>query len=162
MNQNSCIGFGVDATVLAGYAQRANDRLGAFSVLVENTGVNPLYLQFKEYDGVTAPSGWFNVGSAITVAPQGLSQPQNFVLVTKKLGFFGSGNTTANISTVIHNKSDLRGAQIDIVAGGRRGWGFDQGFDTGSFVAGWGPAPDGNQTTDVAPGEEPTGIVPLD
>jgi len=151
MNQQSCIGFGTDANVLAAYANRANERLGSFSFLIENTGNNALYLQFKEWDGTTSPSGWSPIGTPVTVAARG-QVTKNFTLNSKKVGFFGSGNTTANISTVIRNPADLRGAQIDINATGRRGWGFDDGFDTKQMVAGYGQAPDGT-AADKAIGE---------
>ena len=147
----SVIGFSTDATQLAGYATRANERLGSFQLLVQNTGSNSLYLRIKEYDGVTSPSGWFDVAGPYTIVAAG-SYPVNVNTLSQKVGFFGSGNTTANIQINYNNPSDLRGAQIDLVATGRKGWGFDDGFNTNAFTAKLGKAPDGT-TTDKAPGE---------
>jgi hypothetical protein len=169
MNQLSAIGFGPDANVFAGYAQSANDRLGAIDFIVENTsgqqagvGANQpagatLYLQLRQYDGNTSPSGYVNVGTAFVVPPGG-TQTKHFNLLSKRVAFFGSGNTAvattvagltgaatatkANITAVIRNKSDLRGAQIDIIAGGRRGWGFDEAFNRTELTKKWGPPPD--------------------
>lgn len=135
MNQVSSIPFGTDATLLAGYAYRAGDRLGNVDLVIENTGANALYFQLKEQ---TNPSGAFvNVGSAQTLVPKG-TKTVSYNLISERVGFFGSGNTTANVSFVIRNKGNLRGAQIDIVVTGRRGWGFDPGFDTNSQVPNWG------------------------
>ena len=152
MNQNSIIPFGTDATVVAGYAQAVGDRLGAFDLVVENVGDNTLTLTLKTYDGTTSPSGYVNVTGqvAISVVPRGKTT-RSLRLVSKRLGFFGSGSTVANISTVVSNPGDLRGAQIDIVTGGRRGWGYDMGFDAKATRAGWGAAPD--SSTDKALGE---------
>ena len=142
MNQNSSVGFGTDANILAAYAHAANDRLGNFDLVVENTGANTLYLQVREHDGVTSPSGYANLGAAFTVVPRG-TVTRSYLLLSKQIGFFGSGNTTANISTAIRNPADLRGAQIDIVVQGRTGWGFDNAFDKKAFRSpGWGPFPD--------------------
>jgi hypothetical protein len=134
MNQLSKIGFGSDPTVYAGYAQAAGDRLGNFDLVIENTGSNTLTLQMKEY--VASSNTWNNVGSSTTIVAGGTST-LSFCLFSKILGFFGTGNTTANISTVIRNKSNLRGAQIDICASGRKGWGFDSGFDKNAFRTPW-------------------------
>jgi len=132
MNQISSIGFGSDASVLAGYALAADGRLGNISLVVENTGANSLYLQIREHTGTTSPSGYSNLGTAVTVVPKGIKDI-NLNLLSKQIGFFGSGNTTANISTVIRNKGDLRGAQIDIVPVSRQGWGYADGFSTAAF-----------------------------
>ena len=142
INQASSLGFGANADVLAGYALAANDRLGNIDLVIENTGLNPLYLQIKEHDGVTAPSGYANLGSALSIVAKG-TKTVSLNLISKQIGFFGSGNTTANISTVIRNPADRRNAQIDIVAGGRRNFGFDDAFDKKAFRSpGWGPQPD--------------------
>lgn len=152
MNQLSAIGFGVDADVFAGYAQSANDRLGDIDLVVENTGSTTLYMVVRQYDGNTSPSGFANVGDAFVVVPGG-TQSKHFNLLNKRIGFFGSGNTAtdlsgtatsakANISTALRNKADLRGAQISIVAGGRRGWGFDEGFDSHTLAKKFGTPPD--------------------
>ena len=39
---------------------------------------------------------------------------------------------------MLRNKADLRGAQIDIVAVGRRGWGVDEGWNANELVKKWG------------------------
>jgi hypothetical protein len=145
MNQLSSVGFGPNAEVYAGYAQAANERLGNISFVFENTGPNTAYIRLMQYDGVTAPSGFAAIDTAYTttgflgfaVAPGGVVT-NNYVLVSKRVGFFGSGNTTVNISAVIRNKADLRGEQIDIVAAGRRSWGFDEGFDRAIITKKWG------------------------
>ena len=134
MNQVSKIPFGSDASVMAGYAFRANDRLGRFDLVIENTGDNALSMQIRE---AVTPSGFANLGSFFTVAPGG-TVTKSYTLLSEKIAFFGSGNTVANVSTVLRNKGNLRGAEIDIVVTGRRGWGFDDGFDTGAFQPNWG------------------------
>jgi len=137
MNQVSSVGFGTDATLLAGYAQSANDRLGNVDFIFENTGSNQVYIQLRQYDGTTSPSGYANVGSAFTVVPGGTST-RSYTFLSKRIGFFGSGSTKVNISSAIRNKGDLRGAQIDIVATGRRSWGYDQAFDKATLTQQWG------------------------
>ena len=134
MNQISKIGFGSNPNVFAGYAVSANDRLGNFDLVIENTGANTLTLQLKEY--LPSSATWGNIGSAITVVAGG-THTISLVVISKIMGFFGTGNTTANISTVIRNKSNLRGAQIDICTSGRKGWGFDSGFDKDAFRTPW-------------------------
>lgn len=152
MNQLSAIGF-ADATVFAAYAQNANDRLGNIDFVFENVGPNTAYIRLMNFDGVTSPSGWAAVdtttvsGAGFTtgflgfaVAPGG-TLTRSYVLLSKRVGFFGSGNTTVNISAIIRNKSDLRNAQIDIVAVGRKGWGYDQGFNKAELKKKWGTIP---------------------
>ena len=148
--QRSGIGFGSDATVLAGYVQRANDRLGSFDLILENTGDNTLTLQVKEY--VPSSNSYTNLGSSVTVVPRG-NRTISFDTVSKKIGFFGSGNTLANISIVMRNPADLRGAQIDIVACGRRGWSFDKSFNQGTLTKNWGAPPDSLNTAAPSGGE---------
>jgi hypothetical protein len=63
---------------------------------------------------------------------------KSYVLLSKRVAFFGSGNTSVNVSAVIRNKADLRNAQIDIVAVGRRGWGYDEGFNKLELKKKWG------------------------
>ncbi len=133
MNQISSIGFGDDANVLAGYALSANDRLGNIDLLIENTGDNDLYLKVAEYDGATSPSGYAALGAAQSIVARG-QKTVSLNLLSKQIGFFGSGDTTANISTVIRNKADLRNPQIDIVpVFARKGWGFNEGIDKAAF-----------------------------
>jgi hypothetical protein len=137
MNQSSAVGFGPDATVFAGYAQSANDRLGNIDFVFENTGANNAYIKLMQYTGAS-PSGYALIGDAFTVAAGG-QVTRSYVLLSKRVAFFGSGNTTVNISTVLRNKADLRGAQIDIVASvGRRGWGLDPGFDAPTLTKKYG------------------------
>jgi hypothetical protein len=137
MNQLSSIGFGPDATVFAGYAQSANDRLGNIDFVFENIGANQAYIKLAQYDGTTSPSGYAQIGDAFTVVPGGVIT-KSYVLLSKRVAFFGSGNTSVNISTVIRNKADLRGAQIDIVAVGRKGWGLDPAFNAPELTKKWG------------------------
>lgn len=155
MNQVSAIGFGVDADKLAGYAQAVNDRLGNFDLIVENTGDNTLYMIVREQKHTTVAyaSGYADVGSWFTVVPRGV-QTKSYSLVSKRVGFFGSGrdsnaaaaSTKANVSVVLRNKSDLRGAQIDIVSMARRGWGVDEAFDAPTLTKKWGAPPDSPST----------------
>jgi hypothetical protein len=140
MNQLSSIGFGPDATVFAGYAQSANDRLGNIDFVFENIGANTAYIKLAQYDGTTSPSGYAQIGDAFTVVAGG-AITKSYVLLSKRVAFFGSGNTSVNISTVIRNKADLRGGQIDIVAVGRKGWGLDPGFDAPQLTKKWGSVP---------------------
>lgn len=152
MNQLSSISFGDDATVLRGYAQAANERLGYVNFLIENTGNIPLVFQLRQYDGTTSPSGYANVGGQTTVAARG-SKTVAYNLLAKRVGFFGSGSpanvtvngvttyvtsTTANISVVYQNKGDLSGRQIDLVATGRRGWSYDDAFAKPELKKKWG------------------------
>ena len=150
--------------MFAGYAQSANDRLGAIDFIVENTTFDEknltsatLYLQLRQYDGTTSPSGYVNVGTPFVVVPGG-TQTKHFNLLSKRVAFFGSGNTKvdlsgaatsvkANITAVIRNKADIRGAQIDIIAGGRRGWGFDEAFNRKELTKKWGAPPDAPGTS---------------
>jgi hypothetical protein len=134
MNQVSKIPFGNDASVMAGYAYRAGDRLGRFDLVIENTGDNVLSMQVRE---AVSPSGFSNLGAFFTVNPGG-TVTKSYTLLSEKVAFFGSGNTVANVSTVIRNKANLRGAEIDIVVTGRKGWGFDEGFDQNAFKPNWG------------------------
>jgi hypothetical protein len=162
MNQLSSIGFGTDATVLHGYAQTANERLGAVDFQIENTGNIPLVFQLRQYDGTTSPSGYANVGASVTVAARG-AKTVGYNLLNKRVGFFGSGvpatvtvsgvsqyvtSTTANITAVLRNKGDLRGAQIDLVATGRKGWSYDEGFARTELKKKWGTMNTGNGNID--------------
>jgi hypothetical protein len=145
MNQISQIPFGSDATKLAGYAQATGDRLGAFDVVFENTGQNDAYIFIAE--GKYTPSGLVYETSTpivpgFTVRAGGGVVTKSMRSLNKRVGFFGSGNTLVNATVVIRNKGDLRGAQIDIVTGGRRGWGYDPAFDSKTTRANWGPPPD--------------------
>ena len=162
MNQLSSIGFGNDATTLRGYAQTANERLGVVDFQVENTGDIPLVLQLRNFDGTTSPSGYANVGAQTTVNARG-RKTLSYTLLGKRVGFFGSGvaasvtvegvtkyvtSTTANITAVIANKGDLRGAQIDLVAVGRKSWGYDEGYAYTELKKKWGTvSPSGGAVT---------------
>lgn len=134
MNQISKVPFGVNAALMSGYAVTANDRLGNIDFVVENTGDNTLSMQFRELNA--AGSGYTPIGSFFTVVPQGVVT-KSLSLVSKKIGFFGSGSTTANISTVIRNKADLRGAQVDLAITGRRNFGYDTAYNTGANGPAW-------------------------
>ena len=171
MNQLSSVGFGPDTNVFAGYAQSSGDRLGNIDFVFENTGPNAAYIRLMQYDGHTSPSGFVAIDTTYTtsgflgfeVVPGG-TVTKSYVLVSKRVGFFGSGNTTVNISAVIRNKADLRNAQIDILASGRQGWGFDMGFDRATLTKKWGTTT-GPTTTDhnsnAGPGLiDPSGNTP--
>lgn len=137
MNQVSIIPIGTDANLQAGYAFVANDSLGAFDMAFENVGDNTAYLQLRTYDGVSAPSGYVNLGAAFSLKPRA-THTSHLVVLSSQVGIFGSGNTVVNASVAIRNKGNLRGAQIDIKTGGRKGWGFDQAFNVKSFTSpGW-------------------------
>lgn len=147
MNQISSVGFGSDITVMAAYAQAANDKLGPVDFQFENTGNTTAVIRLMTYDGSTAPSGFAavatatqqsgQVAGAFTVAPGG-AVTRGYSLLNKRLAFFGSGNTTVNITPVYRNKGDLRGAQIDIVTVGRKNWKFDDAFNKGELTKKWG------------------------
>lgn len=165
MNQISALGFGADAQVFAGYAQAANERLGNIDFIVENTGANTLYMTLGQYDGNSSPSGFAKVGAAFVVVPGG-TQTKSYSLVSKRIGFFGSGNTNttltgtatsakANITAVLRNKADLRGAQIDMVATGHRGWGYDEGWNKLELKKKWGTVSNAGAT----PGQAGTGRI---
>lgn len=152
MNQQSKIGFGSNISRLAGYAQHANAQLGNIDLVIENCGANTLTFAVKEYVGTTAApttSGYQQVGGFVSVVAGGV-KTVSYNLLSKRVGFFGSGNTTASISTSYRNKGDLRGAQIDIVTTGRRGYTIDDGFNYPDLGAKWGGPPD--STSDTSPG----------
>jgi hypothetical protein len=140
MNQVSSVPFGTDANVFQGYAESANERLGAIDFVFENTGPNTAYIRLGQYDGVSSPSGFASIDTSYTASPftaafngfavaPGGTVTRHYTLISKRVAFFGSGSTSVNISAVLRNKSDLRGAQIDIVATGRRGWGYDEAWN---------------------------------
>jgi hypothetical protein len=164
MNQVSTVSFSTDATVLSGYAQAANERLGNVDFMFENTGNIAAFVQVRQFDG-TAPSGYSNVGGGVTIQPRG-TLTRSYSLLTKRVGFFGSGvaatvtlpdgtsrfvsATSVNISANIRNKGDIRGAQIDIVATGRKGWGYDDAFNKGELTKKWGSPPDRSDIASVS------------
>ena len=151
LNQISGVPFGSDATLLAGYATAINERLGNIDFVVENTGPNTLWMEFREYTGVATPlaaSGYINLGAALTVVPGGVAH-QSLSILSQQIGFFGSGNTTANISCVFRNPADRRGAQIDIFVVGRKGWSVDPGFPVKAYRPNWGSPPDSPTTAPV-------------
>lgn len=144
MNQISSIPFGTDANVFQGYAESANMKLGAVDFVFENIGANTAYIRLAQYDGVTSPSGYKTIDTTytggwlgFTVAPGGTTT-RHYVLANKRVAFFGSGSTNVNITPVLRNKGDLRGAQIDIVATGRRGWGYDEAWAKTELQKKWG------------------------
>ena len=166
MNQLSLIPIGDDANVHAGYAQSANDRLGAVDFVFENVGPNTAYIRVCQYDGQTPPSGYATIDKSFTtspfisgfkgfaVAPGGVVT-RSYVLMSKRVAFFGSGNTAVNVTAVIRNKGDLRGAQIDIVPTGRKGWGYDEGWNKNELIAKYGTVQLPNTTsnnTNAGPG----------
>jgi hypothetical protein len=148
MNQLSSVPFGSDATLLAGYAQITNAKMGNIDFLIENTGANTLYFRLKEYPVSGTVSGYGDVGPAITIVAKGQTTIRASV-VSQRIGFFGSGNTTANITCVFRNPGDLRGAQIDLLASGHRGWGYDPAFNKAELTKKWGSPPDDPTTPPV-------------
>ena len=156
MNQVSQVSFGTDITRCNGYLQYANERLGNLDLIIENTSDYDLYFQAKVASTLTA-SGFTNIGSAVTIKPKGL-KTLSYNILAKKFGFFGSGvdsagaakSVTANVSTVLRNKGDLRGAQVDIVNAGKRGWGYDAIFNDPVIGKYWGNPPDAPNGTSPA------------
>lgn len=148
MNQVSSISFGTDITRANGYLEYANERVGNIDLLIENTSDETLVFQAKVASTLTA-SGFTNVGSAVTVVPRG-TKTVSYNILAKKFGFFGSGqnaagaavSVTANVTTILRNKADLRGAQVDINNAGRRGWGFDPIVNPPAIAKYWGNPPD--------------------
>ncbi|MDD5305671.1 MAG: hypothetical protein PHS14_21440 [Elusimicrobia bacterium] len=128
-----------------------NERLGNINFIVENTGLNTLWLEFREFVGVAntpvAASGYVNLGAALQIVPGGTAS-QALSVLSEQIGLFGSGNTTANVSCVFRNPADRRGAQIDIVVVGRVGWGTDPAFPVKAYRPNWGSPPD---RPDIAP-----------
>lgn len=149
MNQVSSVPFGTDANVFQAYAQSANDRLGAVDFVFENTGPNAAYIRVGQYDGVTSPSGFATIDTTYTASPftaaflgfaiaPGGTVTRHYNLISKRIAFFGSGNTVVNISSVLRNPADLRGAQIDILPATRRGWGYDEAWNRNELIKKWG------------------------
>lgn len=149
MNQVSSVPFGTDANVFQAYAESANDRLGAVDFVFENTGPNTAYIRLAQYDGATSPSGFATIDTTYTASPftanflgfavaPGGTVTRHYTLISKRIAFFGSGNTLVNISSVLRNKSDLRGAQIDLVVTGRRSWGYDEAWNRNELIKKWG------------------------
>jgi hypothetical protein len=123
------------------------------------SGVTPLDNEINANVEASTPSseitGFTSVGAAFVVQPKGVLT-RSYNLLSKRIGFFGSGiagnvqqqiapyqtlrvaSTTVNISAVLRNPSDLRGAQIDISPVGRQGWGFDPAMDTPNLTKHWG------------------------
>ena len=105
------------------------------------------------------------IGTPIIVQPKGVVT-RSYALLSQRVGFFGSGIPTAvtgiingvfynnvtmhstmvNITAVLRNPSDLRGAQIDISQVGRQGWGYDAAFNTPNLTKQWGSV---NSTTGI-------------
>jgi hypothetical protein len=157
MNTMATIGFGSDATLLAGGALASNERLGTFGLLVEvpvdgayavyaggssKTQTGSLWLKLKVHDGVTAPSGYYDVAGPFQVVAGGKQFVQMAGVNSKRLGFFGSGNVKANISVILPNPAVLAGQDISLVNGPRAGWGFQDGSAVAAFTSpGYPPLP---------------------
>lgn len=102
-----------------------------------------------------AITGFTSVGPPFVLNPKGVLT-RSYNLLAKRIGFFGSGiaatvtqqiapyqslkvsSTTVNITAVMRNPSDLRGAQIDISPVTRQGWGYDPAMDTPTLTKKWG------------------------
>lgn len=149
MNQVSQVSFGPDATQHQAYVLNGNERLGNLDLVIENTDSSATLVFIPKVQSTLTPSGFANVSSPVSIVPRGV-KTISLNLLGKKLGLFGSGqdssgravSVTANVSAVIRNKGDLRGAQLDIVNVGRRGWGYDKGFNKASTGLRWGTPPD--------------------
>lgn len=146
MNQVSQVPFSTKTDVLAGYAHAGGDRLGNFDLVFENTGLNAVTIAVKQLNAAGTAYDT-TLTTTASIVPGG-TLTKSLVVVGKRIGFFTSagGNTQVNISTAQRNKGDLRGAQIDIVAGGQKGWGMDTAFDVNTTKKKWGAAPDEGQT----------------
>jgi hypothetical protein len=118
-------------------------------------------LQNLAYGNVTqsppsgALTGFTLVGPPFVLAPKGVLT-RSYNLVSQRIGFFGSGiaatvtqqtapyqtlkvsSTVVNITAVLRNPSDLRGAQLDISPVTRQGWGYDPAMDTPTLTKKWG------------------------
>ena len=158
MNQISCVPFGTGTADLNGYAHASGDRLGCLDLIFENIGDNAVTIDVKELNaaGTSYATTLASTGSIVARGTKTVSVKT----VSKRLGFFtnAGGNTSVNISTAIRNKGDLRGAQIDIVATGRKGWSFDVGHNKATTQKFWGPQPDqpSNNEEDGWGGSDPS------
>jgi hypothetical protein len=135
-NQVSTIPFGTNATKLSGYLYRFGDRLGNFDILIENTGKNDLYFVAKEQTDTSSSGSFIPVCTPVTVVPKGL-KTISLNVISKKIGFFGSGNTIANVQITFRNPSNLSGSGWDLVVTGHRGWGYDPGLSDGDKAPTW-------------------------
>lgn len=138
MYQSSKVPFGTNPAVFNGYLQRANARLGNIDLIYQNEGANDAHILVQE---ATAPSGYTPVGGWFEVVAGG-TVTRSYNLLSKKIGFFGTGNTTVNISAAIRNPADLRGAEYDLQVVGRKNWGYDPAFDTAAYEPNWPPLSD--------------------
>lgn len=143
MNQVSMVPFGTSTTVLNGYAQQGNDRLGNIDFIFENVGDKAVTIVVKELNAAGTAYTTTVLTTASLVAGGGTAT-YSIVTNSKRLGFFTSagGGTAVNITPVIRNKANLRGASIDIVAPGKKGWGFDVAYDHATTQKKWGTPPD--------------------
>lgn len=164
--QLSTLSFGGDASVLAGYAVATNERCGAVDIQYQNISDISCVVQVRAYDGVTSPSGYYNVGAQSTIVARGnLTVSYNFL--STQIGFFGSGisatvttpsNATGitgqshvqsfaqlSVGMVLRNTSDLRGAQWDIIPDpARQGYALPLGVQPATLTKKWGTV---NSTT---------------
>lgn len=131
--QSSKIPFGTNPAVFNGFVYRANDRLGNIDLIYENVGANTASILVQEAvapSGYTPVGGWFNVVAGGTLT-------RSYTLLSKKIAFFGTGNTVVNVSAAIRNPADLRGEGWDLQIVGRKGWAYDPAFDTAAFEPNW-------------------------
>ena len=149
--------FGTVTTVLNGYAQHGNDRLGALDFQFENVGDKDVDIDIKELNA--AGTAYTTVvGNTGVIVKGGGVKTLSIVSNSKRLGFFTKtgGNTSVNITPVLRNKADLRGASIDIVAPYKQGWGFDLGYDKPTTQKFWGKFPTTNNEPDGWGGSDPS------
>lgn len=157
--QLSTLSFGSDATVLAGYAVATNERCGSVDIQYQNVGDISVVVQVRGYDGVTSPSGYYNIGSQTTVVARGQATV-SYNFLSTQIGFFGSGiaanitvpsNATGvggstvfrafgllDVGMVLRNTSDERGAQWDVVPVGRTGWALENAMQPATLTKKWG------------------------
>lgn len=140
-SQLSVIPFGTDATKLAGYAQ-ATERLGNVDMQFNNLdSVNTLSVKVGQFVSGN-PSSYTTIVPMFTVAPLGNVTKSLVIAGSKVIGFFGSGNCTANITPTFRNPADLRGADISIFATGKQGWGYDISYPEAAYEPIWPALPD--------------------
>lgn len=127
--RNSIIASGAASALVSVANKAGNDGSGLITAMAKTN--------------LSGGESWVNVGSSHTVVPKG-TKTASYVLNSKTVGFFGTatGGTTVNITSVIRNRGDLRGAQIDLLPGGRKGWGYSSGFNPDAVRNNWGPIPD--------------------
>lgn len=143
MNNFGQYGLGTDITKLAGYVLATTDRIGRITLHFENLGRDrglansllgaPLA---NSPEAATATitikelvnGSWTQLIAPFTVAAGG-AKDVSAVVFSKKIGIFGSGDTTVSLHILHPHAAALRGGHIDNDPVGRKNWGFDTGLD---------------------------------